>query len=337
MVEGRSRSGLAKTTVIVNPAAGLGRCGRTWPKIECALASAGIVYDLKVTQKRGDATGLAAEALRKGATTVVAVGGDGTANEVANGFFYPDGVEDTPINPGARLGYVALGTGRDLARALALPVNSTRVAIASLRPDAPTRAIDAGRADFIGAGDRLTRRYFLTGAGLGLGAEVAAKVETSARLFKWSGGFVTYLLGTIGAISTHRPTEVTVQIDDAPATSAGTNVVFVANGPFTGGGMRIAPEATLDDGQLDVLVARGASRSTLLLQLLPAIYRGAHLRHPAVQHDRARHVRVESATRLLLQLDGELVGRGPATFTIVPRALKVLVPPSGLPSHARVG
>jgi YegS/Rv2252/BmrU family lipid kinase len=317
-----------KTVLIVNPAAGAGRCGRTWPRIQRALASAGVKYDLKVTQKPGDAIGLAAEALRKGATAVVAVGGDGTANEVANGFFYPDGAVDALINPAAALGYIALGTGRDFARALALPDDPIDAALSLLGPGARTRIIDVGRAQFVGAGERLTRRYFLTGADLGLGAEVAKQVERSGRWLKRGGGFVAYLLGAIGAIAAHRPTPVTIRLDGAPASLVRANVVFVANGPFTGGGMRMAPDASLDDGLLDVLIARDATRSTLLLQLLPSIYRGAHLGHPAISHYRARHARIEPARPLPFQMDGEQVGRGPVDLTVVSKALRVLVPTS---------
>src|SRR5258708_33967310 len=98
--------GAMRTVLIVNPEAGLGRCRREWPKIERALAAGGIRYELKVTQKRGDATGLAAEAPRKGAATVAAGGGAGTANEAANGFFYPDGVRGPPNHPQQPLRYV---------------------------------------------------------------------------------------------------------------------------------------------------------------------------------------------------------------------------------------
>jgi YegS/Rv2252/BmrU family lipid kinase len=280
---------------------------------------------LKVTQKRGDAIGLAAEALRRGATIVVAVGGDGTANEVANGFFYPDGVEDTPINPKACLGYVALGTGRDFARALAIPVDPIDSALSLLGPNAQTRTIDVGRALFVGVSECLTRRYFLTGVDLGLGAQLTARLETSGRWLKLGGGFVTYFLGAIGTIIAHRPSKVVITIDDAPPSSARANIVYLANGPFTGGGMRMAPAASLDDGLFDVLLARDATRTALLFQLLPSIYRGAHLGHPAVEHYRARQVRIEPAAPLLLQMDGEQVGRGPAEMTVIPQALRVLV------------
>jgi YegS/Rv2252/BmrU family lipid kinase len=317
---------IMKTLLIVNPTAGAGRCGREWPKVERALATAGVQYDLVVTQKRGDATGIAAAALRNGATTIVAVGGDGTANEVANGFIYPDGIEDAPINPAARFGYIPLGTGRDFARALALPADPVATATAVLGPSARTRSIDLGRALFLGVGDRLTRRYFLTGADLGLGAEMVARIETSARWLKHGGGFAAYLLGAIGAINAHRPARIEIRFDDKPPSSALVNIVYVANGQFTGGGMRMAPEASLDDGQFDVLIARGASRSTLLLQLLPAIYRGTHLGHPAVERQKARRVRIEPSGRVRLQMDGEPLGRGPAEFTVVPGILRVLVP-----------
>ncbi len=313
-----------RTVLILNPAAGAGRCGREWPRIQRALAAARVKYNLRVTRQPGDAIGLAADAILSGATTVVAVGGDGTANEVANGFFDPGDGEDAPINPAVRLGYIALGTGRDFARALALPDDPVKAALSLLGPSGRIRTIDLGRARFVGANERLTRRYFLTGADLGLGAEIAAYVDARRRWIKRGGGFVAYLLGAVGAIRAHRPSQLTIQIDDAPATSIRANIVYLANGPYTGGGMRIAPEASLGDGLFDVLVARGASRATLLFELLPSIYRGTHLGHPLVDHCRARRVRVEPAGHLVLQMDGEQLGRGPAELAVVPAALRVL-------------
>jgi YegS/Rv2252/BmrU family lipid kinase len=313
-----------KNVLIVNPAAGAGRCGREWPKIERRLIAAGIRYEISVTEKRGDATWLASTALRAGAERIIAVGGDGTANEVANGFFYPDGAEDTLISPDACLGYVALGTGQDLARNLALRGNPVDQLIAMLQPHAVARTIDLGRAGFAGVGGRETRRYFLIGADLGLGGETTAALEASTPWFRQAGGYAAYLAAAISAIVGHQPAPATITVDGEALDPARVNIVYVANGPFIGGGMRMAPEALLDDGLFDVIIARDVGKLGLLFQLLPAIYRGAHLNHPAVQHFRARRVRVETGARLLLQLDGEQPGRAPADFTIVPRSLKVL-------------
>src|SRR5262249_13579744 len=137
--------------------------------------------------------------------------------------------------------------------------------------------------------------------------------------------FAAYLVGAISTIISHRPSQLAIKIDDAAPTSVRANIVYLANGPYTGGGMQMAPPASLDDGMFDVLIARDASRATLLFKLLPAISGGPHLGHPAVEHFRAQYVGVEPMNRLPLQMDGERVGHGPAEFSVVPRALRVLV------------
>jgi YegS/Rv2252/BmrU family lipid kinase len=317
---------LPSTVLIVNPAAGRGHCGKRWPILAEKLKDAGIDCEAKLTRDRGDATRLTVEALRAGATTVVAVGGDGTANEVVNGFFEPGASEPVSINPQARFGLISEGTGADLARSLGIA--SEDATIAALAAGGITESIDVGLATFAGRNGTIQRRFFLNSADLGLGGETAAIVDAYPERAKALGGFIAYLLGAIGAIVSHRSAEVTVSVDDKPARALRADMIFVANGAFTGGGMRVAPGASLEDGLFDVLLLRASSKPTVLFRLLPAIYRGTHLRHPAVQHVLARHVRVETAARLAFEMDGEPLGFAPAEFVLLPGALSVVLPAS---------
>ncbi len=312
---------MARSTVlVVNPAAGNGRCARSWPSWARRLEAAGIAFSPVFTSRPGDATRYTRDALRDGAETVVAVGGDGTANEVVNGFF--DG--DEAINPSARFGALPAGTGVDLSRMLGL---RGQMAIAALGPAGRTRAIDLGRVRFVAYGGRSECRYFVNGGDLGVGGETAALAQKGSKAL---GGFVAYLTAAIRAIVEHQSRAVTYSIDDGPPIETRVDTIFVTNGRYVGGGMIVAPPAAIDDGALDVLVLHAVSKLDLLCRLLPAIYRGTHLRHPAVEHVRARRVSVQTNERLLLQVDGEQPGMAPAEFEVLPGALRVALPPDSV-------
>lgn len=310
--------------LVVNPAARHGQAARIWPGVARRLKARDLTFEAVFTRQLGDGTALAREALGRGARVVVAVGGDGTANEVANGFF---GVDSTLVVPEARFGFIPTGTGTDLARSLGFPRHDLDAAIAALGPGGRHVAVDVGRVRYVAPDGRPIQRYFLNGADLGLGGETAAMARSTASWAKRLGGFGAYLVAATLAILRHRPRRVQCVVDSVRI-KASTDIIFVANGSFIGGGMLVAPGASLDDGWLDVIVLRSVGKADLLFRLLPGIYRGAHLRHPAVTVHRARHVEVTSTEPLLLQLDGEQPGTSPAAFDVVPRALPILLPPA---------
>lgn len=314
---------MARSAVlVVNPAAGNGRCARSWPSWARRLEAAGVAFSPVFTTRPGDATRLTREALRNGAETVVAVGGDGTANEVVNGFF--DG--DDAINPSARFGLLPAGTGVDLSRMLGL---RGQMAIAALGPAGRTGTIDLGRVQFVAYGGQTQSRYFVNGGDLGVGGETASLAQKGSKAL---GGFIAYLTAAVRAIVEHQPRSVRYAIDDGPAVETRVDTIFVTNGRYIGGGMIVAPPARVDDGVLDVLVLRAVSKLDLLFRLLPAIYRGTHLYHPSVQHVQARRVTVQTSEPLLLQIDGEQPGMAPAEFMVLPGFLRVALPPSSLPA-----
>lgn len=313
--------------LVVNPAARHGAPARRWPEIARALKEAGLPFEAAFTGGPGDATRLAAEALRGGGRTVVAVGGDGTANEVANGFFVGKDDDGALIDPTAGFGFIPTGTGTDLARCLGYPRHDLGAALSALGPNGRMNSMDVGRVRYVNADGQSVQRYFLVGADLGLGGETAALARSTAFWAKNLGGFGAYLVAAALAIARHRPRVVHYAIDDENFVAASTDIIFVANGRYIGGGMLVAPAASLNDGLLDVIILRATRRLDLLCRLLPAVYRGAHLKHSAVRARRARRVRVEAANPLPLQMDGEQPGTSPAEFRVVPRILPIRLPP----------
>ncbi len=305
--------------VIVNPAAGGGRARRQWPAISRRLTEAGCAHTAILTRQPGEAIELCRTVLRDRARLVVAAGGDGTLNEVANGFFSATG-DNSILHADACLGVLPLGTGSDFARALG--ITRPEAGIPPLVA-AETALLDVGRVDFQDQRELLASRYFMNVADLGLGAASAERVNRSPKVL---GGLVSYLISAIRAIMAYRPQEVAVRLDGSEPIRGPMGIVVVANSRYFGGGMLVAPGAKPDDGLFDVLCLTGAGRTQMLTDLLPKVYRGAHIPHPAVRLERATSVTVKSHERFPLAMDGEPIGTGPATFTMLPRALRFVVP-----------
>jgi YegS/Rv2252/BmrU family lipid kinase len=242
----------------------------------------------------------------------VALGGDGTVNEVVNGLA-PSGAA------GPELAILPFGTGRDTIRTYGIPRRPQR-ALELLR-GGRTRTIDLGRATFRTDSGEGSRWYINIGS-CGLTGAVAERAQrTSKRL----GGTPSFLFATLATFAGWRNVAFRVQVDDAPPLELVANNVICANGRAFGGGMRISPQAEPDDGLLDVLVWGDVGKLDLALNL-PRLYRGTHLGHRKLTVLRARRVHVEPERPLPLELDGELPGRTPATFEIAPQALRLRVP-----------
>jgi diacylglycerol kinase (ATP) len=293
--------------VVVNSAAGGGRAGTAWSQIE-PLAHR--LADVEAVMPAGaQATRAAiAAALERGCRRVIAFGGDGTAHLVVNSLLAAGaGGEVT-------LGVVPAGTGSDLARALAVP-RDVRAALrcALLGPPLP---LDAGRC----TGERGSF-HFVNIASAGIGGMVDEMVNAIP-----GRGRTAFLRATLAALRRYRCVAVRLALDGEPWYEGPILVVAVANGTCFGKGMRAAPLARTDDGLFDVVVA-GEIGGLDLLRRLPQLYLGWHLRARPVRYGRAREVRLEPLAPLpLFDADGETYPSGPATFTILPGALRVAGP-----------
>lgn len=290
---------------IVNPAAGRGRTARLWPEIERFLRHAGLRFRAFFTRGNGHASELAEKAARWEEGILLAVGGDGTVNEVVNG------IAAAGAFPTATLALLPTGSGNDLCRTLGIsgdPLSVLRhLASGSCRP------LDVG---LVG------ERCFLNICGVGFDAEVAYAVNQG---FRWLRGTPAYLAGVLKALVGFRPVAFDLVLDGQSLAFKGM-MVAVANGAFFGSGIKIAPRAEVDDGLFDVCVVGEVSKLELL-RLLPRAYSGGHEGHPAVRFFRAREVRISSPEgSLYVQGDGEILGRTPAVFRVKRHAIRVLVP-----------
>jgi diacylglycerol kinase (ATP) len=296
------------SVVIVNPSSAGGSTGEEWPQIASELRSQFGAFRPLFTRKRGDAATLASEAARKGAKFIIACGGDGTVSEVANGIL--------SSGKDVELGILPSGTGGDFRRTLEIPSQS-RAAAKVLRTGRTVK-IDVGRVSFVDHKGSEVMRYFVGVASCGMSTQVIERVKSE------NISFASSLLQTAMRTS---PTRLAVQLDDSHERHLHVLNLCVANARYFGGGMKIAPDAKLTDGKFDV-VGVGDLSALKLFTSAPRVYLGSHLSMPEVSHALARKVSVRSADRNLevaLEIDGELPGRLPATFQIVPGALRIRV------------
>jgi len=240
---------------------------------------------------------------------VVAVGGDGTLNEVVNGIAGRD----------VELATIPLGTGMDFGRTYGIPTKfdaAVRVAL-----EGEVRTIDAGRVTYRTWGGDPAERFFANVSSVGMSGAVAQRANGMSKLL---GGKVTFFYALTRVFLEWQNTEVTVQLDDTERHGRMHDVI-VANGVWHGGGMKLAPDAAPDDGQFDVVLIGDVSKIDFLTTA-PKIYKGKHVHHPKVEVLRSRRVEVDAPVPLPIELEGEQVGTTPAAFSVVPGALRVRVP-----------
>lgn len=298
---------------VVNPHSANGSTGKRWPGFLKQLKHHGYSIDFAYTSGTGEATSITRRILQEGHTRIISVGGDGTMNEVVNGFFS----EGHLINPSAELALLSHGTGGDFLRTLTIP-RGIEGFLEILR-QGHKRTIDVGEVQYVDKYSQLIRRYFLNVADVGLGGETVARVNQQSKLL---GGRLSFLMGSILSILCYRNKKMVCNIDGRSRIEGRQNSIIVANGRYFGGGMMIAPNAEIDDGLFDVIILGDFSAWTLLRHL-PKIYKGEHLKIPGVTEQRGSSVVIETEEKALLDIDGEQPGQAPLIFTIHPKILQI--------------
>ena len=301
--------------MIVNPASDSGRTARAWPEIETRARAHGLEVDARLTEAPGHAAELTRAALREGAELIVTVGGDGTVSETVNGFY----ADEQPVSATAALAVVMRGSGCDFARTFRIPKRTD--AALEVAANGATRTVDLGRVTYTGHGGGRESRLFCNIASAGLTGEVAERVN---RTGKPLGATVAFAWGAIATFFGHRNSRFHVQIDERELDQISNNVI-VGNCRYFAGGMKILPMAEPDDGMLDVLVWGDVGKLDLAMNL-HRLYRGTHVNHPKGDFSRGVRVVVEPETSLPIEADGEQPGVTPATFEVVPAAIRLRVP-----------
>lgn len=301
-----------RTLVIANPVSRSGATRRGLRKLEPLLRERLGEVEVAWTAGPRDARRLAREGVRAGASRVVVAGGDGTVSEVVTG------IVGAGLERYVELALLPFGTGGDLARVLGVPRDLSR-ALDRIAEGKVTR-VDVGRARYCGHDGVEVTSYFLNVASVGMGGLATAIVERSP---KWLGGRIAFLLGTLRAIIAFRSQSVEIRLDGECLHDGPLSLAAAANGRFFGGGMRIAPRARPDDGVLDAVIVPGFPKLRLIREL-PRLYRGTHLEVPGVLYRRGHRLEATSSGEVLIELDGEPLGRLPASFELISGALRVV-------------
>ncbi len=291
------------------------RQGPVWDRIVPLLrALAGNAVTLQFTSGPGDATRMAREAIGAGAGWIVAAGGDGTFNEVVNGYFGGGGV----IEARTPLSFLPFGSGNDWVRTLGTPQDPLRAAAAL--EAARTRPVDVAVAQFRNRRGATERRAFLNFAEAGVGAQ---SVRHLNRLPQWARTGSVYLVTAVATAFPYQPRALELACDGAaPYATEPLLSLIVANGRFFGAGIQCAPMAQHDDGLLDVITI-GSFGTLEVLRKVGTFVRGCYLGESKVTHRTVRSVAIMSAWPVPFELDGDFVGTLPATVTVLPGALQI--------------
>ncbi len=298
--------------VIVNPMSRGGATGKTWPILNKLLRTTGLPFDYELIKAPGQGIELSRQAVEKGYNLVIAVGGDGTVNEVVNGLIDENG------KGRATLGIIAAGTQNDIAHMLGIPRDYIRGC--QLFEKFETATIDIGDVAYT-SHNKIIRRHYINTAGIGFVSDV---IENSIPQTKYKvlGGAVPYAIGLMPKVLEYQNKDVLLSIDGEKRVERDFSIV-INNGRYLGGG-RVFPNATPYDGLLDVAIIGNLSKLEALLNF-PLFYTGTYVYHQKITLQQAKNVIIDSPQRLPIQIDGELVGETPATFRVIPSALAVAV------------
>lgn len=290
--------------VVANPAAGHGRAGRLIGKVTTALHRLRVPHEIRVSESGTDLEQLARVAAEAGTRIVAALGGDGTASLAANGI----------LGTGAALAALPAGTGDDFAKAIGAAKLDAAIELLAHPKTADLDVIEVTTG--------ATKRSFINIAGAGFDSEVN---ETANGMTVKLGATGTYLVALLKTLSRYSPAAFTIQVDDERI-ELNAMLVEVGSGRWTGGGMKVLPNAVMNDGMLDVCVVEALSKLAFL-RAFPRVFLGSHTTHPKVRMRTGTRVQVEANRRVLVYADGELVGSLPAIFEMRPGALPVVVGP----------
>jgi diacylglycerol kinase (ATP) len=290
---------------IVNPVSGNGRGLLVWKRLEKELERRRAIFRVKMTTKQGEAKKLAVELLQKEEVSkIIAVGGDGTVNEVISGM--------KKANIPCIFGHIPAGSGNDFARGHSLPGDPV-AALEHILSGMEGKAIDLFRVN---------GEIAVNAVGAGFDGEVARVTNEAAYknwLNRWRLGRMSYIISVIRVFLSYRTSRVKLTVDGKETRLEKVWLVAVANIPNYGGGMLICPKAVPDDGMAEVCVVSNVSKWSLI-RAFPMIFNGSHVRHPGVRFFRGKQIVIEADRELKVHVDGEVSASTPITVEVEPRS-----------------
>ncbi len=295
---------------IVNPTAGANKTRKRWPILESHARKVLSEFDVVFTEYRGHAIELAKKAALEGIDTIVAVGGDGTINEVVNGI-HQSGRD-------VRLGIIDCGTGADFVRTV--DVGKTYIESIDNLKNGKTRQFDIIEAQFPNMRGKEKSRVFVNASDIGLGGDTVINVDGSPKVL---GGRLAFLYGVLRSIVRLKIYPVRLKLDGNEIGEFEIISTIVANGKYFAGGMFVAPMADPQDGKFEVILIKKTTRRRFIRNL-PLVYKGTHIYIDEVEHFTESTLEVTSEEEVMVEMDGELVGYLPVKFKVLPKALKII-------------
>jgi diacylglycerol kinase (ATP) len=292
---------LYRTAFIVNPTGGGGHAGKVWPKITNILNANGQSYSAYLTREQGDGARLAVKAVEEGAELVVAVGGDGTIREVLNGIVLKETI----------LGIIPLGTGNGFRHSTAIP-GQWEEALNGLHYWSP-RLVDVGRVN---------NSLFLNVVGVGFDAAVEQLASGKYQNLK---GYLAYVPAFLEELASFKHFKVILRYDTHDQLVKDALLVLVSNGAYYGGQMCIAPQASIDDGKLDLTVIRNIQPAETAVLAAQALLKRP-FNHDSVSLEKLTKISISADNDVPIHIDGEVVVSQSLEIEIIPKALKLLSP-----------
>jgi YegS/Rv2252/BmrU family lipid kinase len=302
---------------VVNPRSANGRTQGLWPGYYQQLRQVGIQVDYALTSRSGGGTEITRTALNEGYRRIIAVGGDGTVNEVLNGLIENDRL----IADDIELAVFEQGTGGDFARTIRTGKEKGLNSFIRMLKEPNIILSDIGRVDFLNFKAEEQTRYFLNASNVGVGAEAVHRTNSRSKAM---GSKLSYLTSTLVAVLSYKSACISLEMDKDTFWEGNIWGLMVCNGQYIGGGMRIAPDARVDDGLFDLVVIK-EMRLRRLFSCFPLLYKGKHIHLPEVQVFRCRELALYTPDSMLFETDGEILGVSPKAYRIIPKCLKIWV------------
>lgn len=293
---------MKKYLFVINPVAGKGKTLGVIPLIKESFNKDKINYDIKITKRRGQGEEIAKKAAKNGYTHIIAVGGDGTVYEVLNGIKGYD----------VSLGIIPLGTGNDFVRSIKMP-NEASEAIEIIKKG-KTKKIDVGK---------INDRFFLNVSSIGIDAEIVKETE---KIKKYFSGTAAYVAGIFATLAKYRSKKVDILVDGKNY-SRNVELIAIGNGKYYGGGMKINPDAEIEDGLLDICLVNKMNKLKFIALFL-TVFKGKHTKIKEVEIFRGRDINIMSNEPLVLNADGDIIGTTPANISIEKSSINVIIPES---------
>lgn len=304
-----------KTKFIVNPKSAAGKTGREWNEIyQLVQQTFSNNADADFTEGPMHAVRLTRESIVAGYQCVIAVGGDGTINEVLNGFFENNQL----LSEDVAFGVLEMGTGADFIRSLDMPAR-WEDAIPYLKQASPKK-VDVGKAIFQSMDSKMVTRYFINICDFGIGGAVVERVNRTTKRF---GGKASFLWSILITLLQYKNLEIRYKLDDSDWQNGKFNNFIIANGRYFGGGLNPAPDALLDDGVFDVVFFGDIGRIDATMNL-SNLRKGTHLNHLKLSLTHAKTIEAKSENPVYIDMDGEFVGMLPVRVEILPQVLPIL-------------